>query len=429
MNGNFANIEHLRYAYLGFLYLTVFVFMSQIMLFVSELYSIQKMNQKKKWLILKCMFSFSIVSISLYLLTDNTLPYSNCFIISMAACGSILSWRFIFYWIIPKLNIQHRVLFLGTSELGKMVVREMLTDAHPQFKVVGFIGEDAEQVGKRMVNPKFLGSIEDLNSIIKKEKVEKLVVSFSQSRGGFPINDLVRCKFNGLEIMELHTFYEKLRGKILLDGLRPSWLIFAHGFKMTGWIKVEKRIFDIFLSVIGLFVTLPVSAITALLIKLESGGPIVYKQERVGENGKTFDLYKFRSMRADAEKQTGPVWAGENDPRITRVGRFIRKVRIDEIPQMINVLRGNMSFVGPRPERPHFVEMLTTKIPYYDQRHSVKPGITGWAAVNYNYGATVEDAIEKLQYDLYYIKNISLFLDVVTILKTIAIVFGRRGAR
>jgi len=427
VNGHSADIEHLRYAYLGFLYLTVFVFMSQIMLFISELYSIEKIQQKK-WLILKCMFSFSIVSISLYLLIDN-LPYFNCFIISMAACSSILLWRFIFYWIIPKLNIQQRVLFLGTNELSKMVVREMSTDTNPQFKVVGFVGEDPDQVGKRIVNPKVLGLIEDLESIIKKEKVEKLVVSFSQARGGFPINDLIRCKFNGLEIMELHTFYEKLRGKILLDGLRPSWLIFANGFKKNGWIRLEKRIFDIFLSVIGLFINLPVLIITALLIKLESDGPVVYKQERVGENGKTFDLYKFRSMGADAEKQTGPVWAGENDPRITRVGRFIRKVRIDEIPQMINVLKGDMSFVGPRPERPHFVGMLTAKIPYYDQRHSVKPGITGWAAVNYNYGATVEDAIEKLQYDLYYIKNISIFLDMVTILKTIAIVFGRRGAR
>ena len=427
MNGQSARVEHLRYAYVGFLYLTIFVFMSQIMLFVNELYSMEKMQQKK-WVIMKSLFSFLIVSISLYLLIDNV-PYFNCFVISMAACGSIVLWRFMFYWIIPKINLQHRILFLGTNDLSKMIVREMLTDVNPQFKVVGFVGEEPDQVGKRIVSPKVLGLMGDLDSIIKKEKVEKLVVSFSQARGGFPTSDLIRCKFNGLEIMELHTFYEKLRGKILLDGLRPSWLIFAQGFKKSGLVRLEKRIFDIFLSLIGLLITLPISIITALCIKLESDGPVIYRQERVGENGRTFELYKFRSMRADAEKQTGPVWAGKNDPRITRVGRFIRKVRIDEIPQMINVLRGDMSFVGPRPERPYFVEMLTAKIPYYDQRHSVKPGITGWAAVKYNYGATVEDAIEKLQYDLYYIKNASLFLDLIIILKTIAIIFGRRGAR
>jgi sugar transferase (PEP-CTERM system associated) len=331
--------------------------------------------------------------------------------------------------IIPKVNIQQKILFLGTDELSKKVVREILADDHPKYKVAGFIGNDPELVGKSIVNPKVLGLVNDLDSITKKEKIKKVIVSCQQARGMFPSKDLVKWRFKGVEVMELHTFYEHLKGKILLEGLRPSWLIFSRGFKKTKLIKFVKRIFDIMLSIIGLLMSLPISLVTALLIKLDSKGPIIFKQERVGEDGKVFNLLKFRSMKTDAEKYTGPVWAEENDPRITRIGRIIRKLRIDEIPQMINVLKGDMSFVGPRPERPYFVDMLSKEIQYYEQRHSVKPGITGWAAVNYRYGASVEDAIEKLQYDLYYIKNISLFLDIITILKTIAIIFGRNYAR
>jgi exopolysaccharide biosynthesis polyprenyl glycosylphosphotransferase len=206
-------------------------------------------------------------------------------------------------------------------------------------------------------------------------------------------------------------------------------LIFGEGFRKTKIKKWCKRVFDILLSMIGLLISLPISIITALLIKLESEGPVFYKQERIGENGHVFYLYKFRSMKRDAEKHSGPVWAEEDDPRITRIGKVIRKFRIDEIPQMLNVLKGDMSFVGPRPERPYFVGMLSEKIPFYEQRHSVKPGITGWAAVNYRYGSSVEDAAEKLQYDLYYIKNLCLFLDLLIIFKTFSIVFGRRYAR
>lgn len=427
-NGTFWNVEHMKYAYLGFIYSAIFVFISQIMLFINELYSLEKKYQKK-WLVFRCILSFSLVSVGLYLLLSNAMHYSNCFIISMIACGSILCWRFIFYWIVPKIDIQQRILFLGTDELSRMAVREILAADQPQFKVVGFVGDDPSMVGKRIANQKVLGLIEDLDTIIQKEKVEKLIISLPQDRKEFPAEDLIRCKFKGIEIMQLHTFYERLRGKILIDGLHPSWLIFAQGFRKSNWIRMQKRILDVALSLVGLLITLPISLITALLIKLESDGPVIYQQERVGDNGKIFKIFKFRSMRTDAEKESGPIWAGENDPRITQVGRFIRKVRIDEIPQMLNVLKGDMSFVGPRPERPHFVEMLTNSIPYYNQRHTVKPGITGWAAVNYSYGASVEDAVQKLQYDLYYIKNMSIFLDLVTILKTIATVCGRKGSR
>jgi sugar transferase (PEP-CTERM system associated) len=324
---------------------------------------------------------------------------------------------------------KHKILFLGTDELSKNVVREIITGYNPKCKIVGFVGNDPSLVGQSIVNPKVLGLVENLDNIIMKEKVDKLVISYSQARGELPSEDLVKCKFRGIEILDLHTFYERVNYKILLEGLRPSWLIFAQGFKKKQLIKFGKRIFDIVFSIIGLILTLPILIFTSVLIKLGSEGPVIYKQERVGEDGRIFNLYKFRSMVADAEKVSGPVWAEANDSRITRVGKFIRMFRIDELPQMINVLKGDMSFVGPRPERQYFVDILSQKIPYYNCRHSVKPGITGWAAVNFNYGASVEDAIEKLQYDFYYIKNFSLFLDMLIILKTFAIICSRRGAR
>ncbi|MGA1841260.1 MAG: TIGR03013 family XrtA/PEP-CTERM system glycosyltransferase [bacterium] len=428
MNSLSLDTGNLRLIYLRHHFLVTFVLLSQITLFINELYNTEK-KYEKNLLIFKCIVSFMFVSLGCYLLSVNFFSYYNCFVISMIACFLILCWRFIFYMIIPKVNIQQKILFLGTDELSKKVVREILADDHPKYKVAGFIGNDPESVGKSIVNPKVLGLVEDLDSITQKEKIKKVIVSCQQARGTFPSKDLVKWRFKGIEVMELHTFYEHLKGKILLEGLRPSWLIFSRGFKKTKLIKFVKRIFDIMLSIIGLLLSLPISLITALLIKLDSKGPVIFKQERVGEDGKVFNLLKFRSMKTDAEKHTGPVWAEENDPRITPIGRIIRKLRIDEIPQMINVLKGDMSFVGPRPERPYFVDMLSQEIQYYDQRHSVKPGITGWAAVNYRYGASIEDAVEKLQYDLYYIKNISLFLDIITILKTIAIIFGRKYAR
>ncbi|MEW5801696.1 MAG: TIGR03013 family XrtA/PEP-CTERM system glycosyltransferase [bacterium] len=421
-----------RFIQVSFAYLAAFMLLSLVMLFINELYTIEK--KYHPWLLtFKCIISFTFASLCCYFLFYRAISHRALFhftcMLTLIACVSILCWRFISYRILPRINIQQRVLFWGADDLNKGVVKEILADAHPKFKVVGFVDNNPALTGNLIMDRKVLGRVEDLDSIIKTEKVEKLITPCSQARGDFPAQNLIDLKFRGIEVLDIHTFYERLKGKILLNGLRPSWLIYSQGFKKTRLTKFHKRAFDILTSSFGLIVTLPVSIITALLIKLESKGPVIYRQQRVGENGRIFNLFKFRSMKADAEHGTGPVWARKNDHRITRVGKFIRKVRIDEIPQMVNVLRGDMSFVGPRPERPYFVEMLTAKIPYYNQRHSIKPGITGWAAVNYDYGATVEDAVEKLQYDLYYIKNCSLSLDVIVILKTIATVFGRKGSR
>jgi sugar transferase (PEP-CTERM system associated) len=234
---------------------------------------------------------------------------------------------------------------------------------------------------------------------------------------------------NGIEVIDAPTFYEQLTGKLLIENITPSWFIFSEGFRITPLLIVSKRVCDILFSVMGLFLTLPLIPVIMLIIKADSPGPVFLRQVRVGEKEKKFVLYKFRTMCHDAETKTGAVWAQKDDPRVTRVGMFLRVSRLDEIPQLYNVLRGDMGFIGPRPERPEFVEKLKDIIPFYSNRHFVKPGITGWAQVKYPYGASVEDSIEKLRYDLYYIKNLSIILDMVIVLETIKVVLFRRGGR
>ncbi len=266
---------------------------------------------------------------------------------------------------------------------------------------------------------KILGSMKDLEKITKKYRPDVLVVALSERRGAFPIKEILDCKLQGIRVEDWPTFYEKLTGKIFIENLRPSWLIFSDGFTRNSLTRMVKRMVDVLVATFGLLFALPLMLLIALCIKLDSAGPILFRQERVGEKGKIFTLYKFRTMIVDAEKETGPIWSQTLDPRTTRVGRFLRRIGMDELPQLFNVLKGDMSFVGPRPERPHFVRDLQEKIPYYAQRLVVKPGITGWAQVRYGYGSSIEDTIEKLQYDLYYIKNMSLFLDLLIILSTI----------
>lgn len=273
-----------------------------------------------------------------------------------------------------------------------------------------------------------LGEFNQIFSICKRNQIDRIVVALDERRGKLPLEQLISCRLKGIRIDDGIDFTEHLAGKISVENLYPSSLIFSNGFKGTVFFKKIKRAIDIIFSIIGLVIFSPLCLLIAAAIKIESKGPIFYRQERVGEDGQIFELIKFRSMRQDAE-QNGPVWAMENDPRITKVGKIIRKLRFDEIPQMINVLKGEMSFVGPRPERPYFVEQLKKEIPFYYHRHAVKPGITGWAQLYYPYGASKEDALEKLKYDLYYIKNMSPFLDLMIILETIKVVLFGRGSR
>ena len=273
-----------------------------------------------------------------------------------------------------------------------------------------------------------IGDFSQIFSICKDAKIDRIIVALDERRGKLPIEQLLKCRLKGIRVDEGMSFTEELNGKLSVESLYPSALIFSEGFKKSILFKKGKKYFDVLLAILGSIIAFPAGVLIAVAIKMDSEGPIFYEQERVGKDGKLFKLLKFRSMRMDAEN-AGPVWAMVEDRRVTRVGRFIRKMRLDELPQVLNVLRGEMSFVGPRPERPFFVKKLDREIPYYFHRHSVKPGITGWAQLCYPYGSSTEDALEKLKYDLYYIKNMSLIFDLTIILETIKTVIWRRGAR
>jgi sugar transferase (PEP-CTERM system associated) len=275
-----------------------------------------------------------------------------------------------------------------------------------------------------------VGTIDDIPALVPRLGVDRVVVSLSEARGRLPMDRLLDIRMQSRVTFDhLASVYEEYTGKIALETLRPSWLIFSNGFRKTKVVLSAKRAFDFVASSLGLIVAAPVMAVVALLIRISSPGAALYHQERVGLNGRLFRIYKFRTMRQDAEAHSGAVWSTANDARVTSLGRLLRLTRLDELPQLWNVLRGDMSIVGPRPERPEFVGQLTEEIPFYGQRHVLKPGLTGWAQVRYTYGASVEDTIQKLQYDLYYIKNLSLALDLVIVLETLKIVILRRGAR
>ncbi len=268
----------------------------------------------------------------------------------------------------------------------------------------------------------------DWLDVVRRSQASEIVVAL-EDRRGLPVSQLLRCKTEGIHIIDYQTFCERETCRLDLDELKPSWLIFGSGFTRGVVTDLVKRAFDVAVSGTVLLLTLPITLVTAILVKLESPGPVLYRQERVGLHGQSFMVLKVRSMRHDAEAGGAPQWAQKRDPRVTRIGAFIRKTRIDELPQLLNVLRGDMSFVGPRPERPFFVDQLSEQIPFYRERHCVKPGITGWAQVNYPYGASLEDARQKLSYDLYYVKNHSLFLDFIILLSTIRVILMQQGAR
>jgi sugar transferase (PEP-CTERM system associated) len=319
-----------------------------------------------------------------------------------------------------------RVLVLGVGERALQI--ENLRRASDRVGIV-LVGYVDIGVGSRLVNPDSVirpsGSLLDL---AQRFAVDEIVVAIDDRRKGLPIEQILDCKMSGIRILEESHFLERQLGKIRLDALHPSQVIFSDGFTQAILKRTEKRIMDVIIAALLLLLSSPLLLLAALAILIESGGPILYRQQRVGLRGICFDILKFRSMRVDAERN-GPVWAAQGDARTTRVGRIIRRFRIDELPQLINVLRGDMSFVGPRPERPEFVAELAKAIPYYDLRHHVKPGITGWAQISYPYGASIKDAREKLQYDLYYLKNYSIFLDLNILLQTAQVILVGKGVR
>lgn len=321
----------------------------------------------------------------------------------------------------------HRILVLGIGPDAQAVAHTL--HSRPGLAVVGFYpltpGEPAAIPEADIVKGGV--SVEDAVTSLN---VDEVIVAVREQRGGvIPLPELLSCRMRGVRVTTLSAFHERVGGEMPLDSLKASWLIYGEGFRQNRLRSFVKRFFDIAVASVLLLLALPIMLIAALIILMESGTPVIYRQERVGRAGKTFTLLKFRSMRADAEKDGRAVWAQQDDPRITRFGRFMRRSRIDELPQLWNVLKGEMSFVGPRPERPVFVASLEEQLPYYAARHSVKPGLTGWAQVRYAYGSTVEEATRKLQFDLYYVKNHSLFLDLFILFETVRVVIFGEGAR
>jgi sugar transferase (PEP-CTERM system associated) len=325
----------------------------------------------------------------------------------------------------PKEN----VLIMGTESLAHLVAAELEKRSDLNVEMAGFLDiGDRHGPDSRLRGLPVLGSKTDLLAVAERHKIARIIVALEDRRNVLPTRDLVRLRVQGVRIEDAHSIMSALTGRVWLETVKPSWFVFSDGFRRSALTLVIKRAVDLASGIAGLILTSPVMLLVAIVIRLDSRGPILYRQTRVGLRGKCFQVLKFRSMREDAEA-AGAQWATERDPRITRVGRFLRTYRLDELPQFLNVIRGEMSLVGPRPERPEFVDSLRKQISYYDERHSVRPGVTGWAQVQYSYGNTLEDAVRKLEYDLFYLKNVSTFFDCAIILDTVRIVLTGKGSK
>ncbi|GAB2860590.1 TIGR03013 family PEP-CTERM/XrtA system glycosyltransferase [Pseudoduganella ginsengisoli] len=373
--------------------------------------------------------AFGILTLVFYIAPDLYFGRGILLLVFGISALGILAARAIFFTTSEFRFLETRIMFLGVGPLAKEC-GDMATTAtsYHKYDVAGYVAMPGEEC---RVAPTSVLQMEpgmSLVALARKYDASEIVVAVQNRRGGtFPIRELLECKLFGITVTDAATFFERETYQIRVESLQPSWLVFGGGFDQSFVRTFMKRAFDIVVSTIILALTAPIMLVTAALIRLEDGGPVFYNQERTGRAGRTFRVHKFRSMGTNAEKGGKPQWAAVNDPRVTRVGDFIRKVRIDELPQLWNVFKGEMSFVGPRPERPYFVEQLIAEIPYYNVRHSIKPGITGWAQVRYGYGSTVEDSVQKLQYDLYYVKNNSLFLDILVLIDTMKVVMFGSG--
>ena len=342
----------------------------------------------------------------------------------------LVSWRFLYTIIIKKRLFAEKVIMLGSGGLVRDLMQEIKNRRDITYDIRSVVlNEEGKTSPIQSDGIPIRYGFDDICDLAEAEQVSSVIVALDQKRGIMPYNELLSCKTRGISIIDGEDFYERITGKLLVEKINPSWLIFSDGFVKSKASTFTKRLVGFVLSSIMFIIFSPLMLLVAVAIKFDSRGPVLFSQERVGENEEVFTLHKFRSMKANAEEETGPVWASDDDPRITRVGKIIRKLRIDELPQLWNVLRGDISFVGPRPERPFFVQKLNKLIPYYKQRFTVKPGVTGWAQVKYGYGASEQDALEKLKYDLYYVKNMSIVMDLMVILHTVKIVLLSKGAR
>jgi sugar transferase (PEP-CTERM system associated) len=335
---------------------------------------------------------------------------------------TLFGWRAAYAWMVKQPFLRERLYVLGTGERAERLVRGLRERSTLGMEVVGWTGDVEGELTRENVASHLLG-------LARGAGVHRVIVAMPDRRGTLPVEELLDLRLEGVKVEEATSWLEKISGRIEVEQLYPSWLIFAEGFRFSSFFRLVRRALNFSFAFAGTVISLPLLPFIVLAVKLDSSGPVLYRQQRVGRRGRFFHCYKFRTMRQDAEADTGATWALDDDPRITRVGKFLRAARLDEIPQLWCVLNGDMHFVGPRPERPEFVEWLSKEIPYYGVRHVVRPGITGWAQVQYKYGNTLEDAREKLQYDLFYIKNASLGLDLLIMFQTIKIVLLGRGAK
>ncbi len=400
--------------------------------YLFDLYDFVVMHDRRE-LVLRLVqalgFAWIALALMFYAFPDLMIGRGVALIALPLALTLMVTWRLSIHWFLGHPAFGERILIVGSGNLAVEVAREVLDRPDAGYRIVGFVGTDAELLGKSLINPRVIGITSELAEIVKRENIDRIVVAMGERRGLLPTEKLLKLSLAGtVSIEEGATFYERVTSRVSLNMMRPSWLIFSGRGREARLSGLVRSFVHRLVALIGAALSLPIVLLTAVLIKLDSRGPIFYRQERVGTNGKPFVLLKFRSMRVDAE-QDGPVWASKHDDRTTRIGRIIRKIRVDEIPQFWNILRGEMNFVGPRPERPHFVAQLAEEIPYYEQRHLIPPGLTGWAQIKYPYGASIEDARQKLQYDLFYVKNQSLMLDAIVLFETVKIILFGRGAQ
>lgn len=410
-------------------------FVCQISIYYNDLYDLRVTNTYSELgtRLFQALGFSAIFLAGVYLAFPMAIIGHGVFLVSVGFVLLLIAlWRLGYMTLLNRGWLNEKIILVGTGDLANNILMDIEDKKDCGYTVAMVVPEKDKKNMPIQYNEALnvdAGNYQnrDLCDLATELKIKKIVVAIQQRRGAFPTEELLKCRVDGFNIIEGYSFYEMLTGKLLVEKINPAWLIFSPGFRKSFRKRLIKRIVDIFLSVFLLVLLSPLIAVVAILIKATSKGPVFFSQDRVGEKRKIYTMHKFRSMVEDAEKLSGPVWATDHDPRITRIGNIMRKTRIDEIPQLWNVLKGEMSFVGPRPERDFFVKQLEEQIPYYGERFTVKPGLTGWAQVSYGYGASVEDAIEKLSYDLFYTKNFSILMDCMIVMRTVKIVLFGKG--
>jgi sugar transferase (PEP-CTERM system associated) len=391
----------------------------------SDMYDVSRLSAKWEHPF-RLLLVIGLVTLALAVLSDRyptLLPGNNSVLYGLIILTlALFCWRAAYSWMVKQTFLRDRVYVLGTGKRAEQLVSGLRERSELGIEVVGWTGDLEGELTRDTVASHLL-------SLVRLRGVHRVIVAMPERRGALPVEELLELRFDGVKVEEATSWLERISGRIEVEQLNPSWLIFAEGFRFSTFYRKVRRVVNFSVAFIGALLSLPLLPFIFLAVKAGSPGPVFYSQKRVGRMGATFYCYKFRTMHEDAEADTGATWADDDDPRITRVGRVLRIFRLDEIPQLWCVLKGDMHFVGPRPERPEFVEWLSEKIPYYGLRHAVRPGITGWAQVNRKYGNTEDDALEKLEYDLFYIKNASLGLDLLIMFQTIKIVLRARGAQ